>query len=464
MIPPRLRFALALASTFLLAAPSSAWAHVQLVRSEPARGAKLTSPPKWLRLVFSEAPRLQFVFLELVGPDGRVVTLGPPRHPPDSARIVVADVQQSLGPGDYQLRWKAAAADGHPTQGTVTFTVLAGTMDSVRAPPRADSLALRDSATSPVASVDETGFSVNSASYILVRWFGYAAFVALAGILFFRMIVLTRLRSDPAFHPFATELAAWLRPFARIAAVSVLCGILAHFAAQAAVMQRTMPRGAGSAAALLLEDPWWRWAMLAQMAGAAAALAATSAQVWRAGDSLLGAGVVLAAFGPPLTGHAAASPNAALAIGADVIHVLAGGAWLGGVLCVALFAIPRAKRLPPPERPRAALALVRAFTPLALSAAGVLALTGLYSGWIHVGSFRALIQRDYGRMLLLKLALVAAMAILGALNWRYFGPRCGEESELLTIRRSTRLELALGILVLLVTSILTALPTPVGGP
>ena len=407
---------------------------------------------------------MQFVFLEIVGPDGRVVALGPPRHPPDSARIIVADVQDSLGPGDYEVHWKAAAADGHPTQGTVPFTVLADSTDSVRAAPFKDSLALRDSATSPVASVDETGFSVNSALYTLVRWVGYAAFVALAGALFFRMVVLTGLRRDPEFHPFATELAALLRPIARIAAVSVLYGILAHFAAQAAVMQRTMPPGAGSAAALLLEDPWWRWAMLAQMAGVAAALVGTTAQVWRAGDALLAAGVVLMAFGPPLTGHAAASPNAVLAMGADIIHVLAGGAWLGGVLCVALFAIPRAKRLPPAARPRAALALVRAFTPLALSAAGVLALTGVYAGWIHVGSFRALIQRDYGRMLLLKLALVASMATLGALNWRYFGPHCGDQSELLTLRRSTRLELALGMLVLLVTSILTALPTPVGGP
>jgi putative copper export protein len=39
----------------------------------------------------------------------------------------------------------------------------------------------------------------------------------------------------------------------------------------------------------------------------------------------------------------------------------------------------------------------------------------------------------------------------------------GAQSELLTLRRSTRLELTFGILVLLVTSFLTALPTPVSG-
>jgi copper transport protein len=414
--------------------------------------------------VFNEAPRLQFVFLELVGPDGRPVSLGPPRRQTDSATIVLADVPGPLGPGDYELRWKAAAADGHPTQGTLTFRVLAGVTDSARAPPRTDTLALRDSTTAPVASVDETGFTVNSGPYTFVRWFGYVSLALLSGILFFRMIVIARVRRDPTLDVFGAELEARLRPIARLTALSVLAAMLAHLTAQSAVMQRTMPSAAGSAAALLLEDPWWRGALLAQFAGVAAALAATTTTGWRAGDVMLGLGAVLAAMGPALTGHAAASPNAALAVGLDVVHVLASGAWLGGVLCMGLVAIPRAKRLPGTDRARAAVTLLRSFTPLALSGAGVLALTGLYAAWIHVGSFGALLAGDYGRVLVLKLAVVASMATLGALNWRYFGPRVGEASELLTLRRSTRLELTFGLLVLLVTAILTALPTPVGGP
>ena len=39
--------------------------------------------------------------------------------------LVSQELPPALPPGDYQVRWKVMAADGHVTEGTVPFTVAA---------------------------------------------------------------------------------------------------------------------------------------------------------------------------------------------------------------------------------------------------------------------------------------------------------------------------------------------------
>jgi putative copper export protein len=90
-------------------------------------------------------------------------------------------------------------------------------------------------------------------------------------------------------------------------------------------------------------------------------------------------------------------------------------------------------------------------------------MSGLFSAWMHVASWGALARTDYGRVLILKVVLVGAMGVLGSLNWRFFGARVGEATGVLALRRATRLEIALGLMVLLATSVLVALATPAAG-
>jgi putative copper export protein len=92
--------------------------------------------------------------------------------------------------------------------------------------------------------------------------------------------------------------------------------------------------------------------------------------------------------------------------------------------------------------------------------AAVAAMTGAVGALLHVPTIASLWQTSYGQALLVKLALVAAAAGLGAWNWRRMKPRLAEGEPPERLRRTAAAELLVGALVLLATAILVALPTP----
>lgn len=98
----------------------------------------------------------------------------------------------------------------------------------------------------------------------------------------------------------------------------------------------------------------------------------------------------------------------------DWAHLLGAGLWVGGLLGLAVTA-----SLLRPSRgaaPGAALRVIRRFSNVALVCVGVLTLSGLWMGWLHVGSPELLITTLYGRTLLVKLGLVLVLVVLGGVN------------------------------------------------
>jgi putative copper export protein len=104
--------------------------------------------------------------------------------------------------------------------------------------------------------------------------------------------------------------------------------------------------------------------------------------------------------------------------------------------------------------------LINAFSPTALVFAGLVAGTGTFAAWIHVGTVPALWQTPYGKTLLLKLGILSIVALTGAYNWLRVKPTLGQIAGAERIRKSATIELAVGIAVLLVTAVLVASPTP----
>jgi len=158
------------------------------------------------------------------------------------------------------------------------------------------------------------------------------------------------------------------------------------------------------------------------------------------------------AITPALAGHAMGDDaHRVVTIAADALHVASASTWLGTLFVFALVVI-----LP---RHDAVLACVRAFSPVALISASTLAITGLWASYVHVGTWSAVLGSPYGRTLCIKRALAAAVAAVGAYNWRWATPKlvAGHQHAL---RNSARAELILGALVLLATAILVATPEP----
>ena len=104
--------------------------------------------------------------------------------------------------------------------------------------------------------------------------------------------------------------------------------------------------------------------------------------------------------------------------------------------------------------------LVNSFSPLALVAASIVAITGTTTAWLHLKRISALWTTSYGIALVIKLALVLIVVSFGAWNWRRVRPSLGGEGSELTIRKSATVELAFAALVLVATSVLVSLPSP----
>ncbi|HEU5050718.1 MAG TPA: CopD family protein, partial [Gemmatimonadales bacterium] len=71
-----------------------------------------------------------------------------------------------------------------------------------------------------------------------------------------------------------------------------------------------------------------------------------------------------------------------------------------------------------------------------------------------------LFATGYGRVLLVKIGLLAGVAALGAWNWRRVRPALGSAPGAGRLRMSATAELVLGTLLLGATAILVALPAP----
>jgi len=93
--------------------------------------------------------------------------------------------------------------------------------------------------------------------------------------------------------------------------------------------------------------------------------------------------------------------------------------------------------------------------------AGIAALTGLFAAWLHIGFSSALWTSDYGRTLLIKLAILSIVLATGAYNWRRVRPSLGDDTGARRMQRSATAELAVGVLVVIVTAVLVATPPPV---
>lgn len=119
----------------------------------------------------------------------------------------------------------------------------------------------------------------------------------------------------------------------------------------------------------------------------------------------LAAATLIALVPRILTGHSISSGNHDLAIVALLLHVAAAVVWVAGVLALVTFLADR-----PGKRELAA----RRFSMLAGICIGVVAVSGLVSGYVRLGDLGEIVASPYGLLVLAKTALIGGLALLGA--------------------------------------------------
>ncbi len=118
------RWAASLAGALLIgslfAAP--AVAHDSLVSSDPPDGAVLDAAPEAVVLEFSGNILDLNPGLEITGSPGEEVSTGPAQI---EGTVVTWELTEEIGSGDYDVVWVVTSQDGHPIDGTFTFSVAA---------------------------------------------------------------------------------------------------------------------------------------------------------------------------------------------------------------------------------------------------------------------------------------------------------------------------------------------------
>jgi copper resistance protein C len=147
----RIASALLAAMLVALLPAAPARAHNQLVKSDPARDAVLDTPPAEVVLEFVE--RLNPTYTTIVVTDAQQNRV-PASQPEISGNRGTITFAQPLADGTYTVAYRVVSADGHPVQGSYSFTVAAGGASPT--PPVAPSEAQQapDLATAPAAAND----------------------------------------------------------------------------------------------------------------------------------------------------------------------------------------------------------------------------------------------------------------------------------------------------------------------
>lgn len=458
----------------LLVPASAAQAHEGLQRSVPAKDAVLAAAPTSLRLTFTSEPNLRVTRIRLLDAANAAIELGDLWL--DSARTVVAEIRGVLSPGTYTVAWQVVGADGHPVRGQFAFTIAAGASGlDAHAGGRTGGEAAADVAAPGAAAppaehhavaTDSAAFDAESPLYVLVRWLGFTALLVVVGAVAFAFVVLPMYRQRAGADAAAALVAGAQERSASIgaaAAITLSLAALARLYAQSYAMHGAAESTNPSLVGALLLQTVWGWGWILQVFGAVAALAAFRAlrrgRGWPAW--LLPLAALALAATPALSGHAVSvSRLQPLAIAADTLHVVGAAGWLGSLVLVLVAGIPAAIALDEGRRGRVVADLVNAFSPTALLFAGLAVLTGLFSAWLHLESLGNVWGTLYGRVLLLKLAILSVVAATGAYNWLRVRPALGGPEGIARIRRSAAIEVGIAIAVLLVTAILVATPTP----
>jgi copper resistance protein D len=167
-------------------------------------------------------------------------------------------------------------------------------------------------------------------------------------------------------------------------------------------------------------------------------------------------------------GHAAqggAGVYGAIMITVYAIHMLAAGAWVGG-LPPLLFGLVEQRHFAPNEARECTVDILSRFSAVAMIAVTLIVASGIANAGFRVaGSLGKLFYTDYGDALLTKISVVAAMLALAYFNRFVFMPKLrsaalkGRE-QITWLNRSVTLELALGVLVLGAAAVLGITPPP----
>jgi copper transport protein len=411
-----------LAAAGLMVAAPAAWAHANLLSSNPAAGATLQAAPAQVVMNFTEEPDLTLSFAHVLNTAGAEVESGPVQAGANPKQLVIP-LPANLANGSYTVTWRTTSAeDGHTTAGAFAFGV-------GQAPSAPTATVVAASATPSPSVLSVLG------KFDLYLGLSLAAGAVATALFAFGGYVPSRRRLLP------------------IAGVLTLVGVVMMLVAE----RSTIAVGLST---LLRSRPGhaYVWLLIGAAVTCAASLVAARTATTR---TLIVLGIAVAAtMGTRVQGgHAAAQGWAWFQILVQWMHFLAVGVWVGGFVPVLL--LLRERRAG--GRDDELTAEVRRYSTMAGISLAVVIVTGVIRAVTALGGMGAvgrIFDTSYGTVLALKVGLAVVLIGLGTVNRYRSIPRL-EGGDPSLLRRVMRMEVVAGLVLFALTGTLTGLaPNP----
>nr|WP_328829014.1 copper resistance protein CopC [Streptomyces ureilyticus] len=113
---------LMLGTLFLLGGAGSASAHSSVRDTDPREGTVLQTAPKQVTMTFTEAVGISDDSIRVLSPDNVRMNAGPAEHAGGSDTVRVR-LQDDLPEGTFTVAWRVVSADSHPISGAFTFSI-----------------------------------------------------------------------------------------------------------------------------------------------------------------------------------------------------------------------------------------------------------------------------------------------------------------------------------------------------
>lgn len=481
--------------TMLIATSTAASAHVNFVSSTPANVSTVAGPLSKVTLEYTGAAdpiESDFAIEDSSGGSVEIASVAN-----DGATKVVVTSTTALPNGRNKVSWALRGSDGHKMSGTISFTVTApapsststmpvaagGTTTAIPVTPPPSSTLVEKVA--PVSIAFNSGAPTDLAETIATfgRWLVYAAVLFVVGGLAYLVWVHRGSRREGRRIVFLIR---------RGALVVVLGSIIEWFAQRAAY-------GGGSFGDLVSPSTWgdlirssFAMGTALRLAGAILVLrfvsidvvpedpidfanlddidifgdlsgerpsgislatrlsASNLSRVRVESGPLAFVGAILLIVSEAFIGHTASVAPRALMVVSDAVHMTAAGIWVAGVWLLTWTLWQRRRR----GEPLDAKLLATKFSLVATWSLVAVAITGVALAWAILDSLGAIWNTGFGRILVVKVVIVAAIAAIGLHNRRKLVPALESPGAEDRFFRTIAVEAALFVAVLVATSFL----------
>jgi copper transport protein len=396
--------------------PQTVSAHASLVQANPEQGSRLSKSPHKVVLTFNERLDGQLYKLRVYDRNGKPVTEHQAKLSKKHRKLSLK--LPPLDSGIYTVTYKVISADGHPVGSTYTFSV--GHVSGAEAANRIE---------------NDSGMDGHdhSATTFIVRIAYYLALLFVTGWTIWGMVSRQSSGQPEEDHHRVSKFLKqmylfFLLGFGFIEFASLLGGLGGN---------RWVALFTSSAVGLS-----WLISLVLAVAG-----------FWILGRSkwIDGAWVIILLAAEAFNGHALAFHPVVLTILLDFLHLLTAAVWSGGLLYLIYFW---------KKDPEHAKRFLPMFSKAALVSLILLVITGTLNTWLFLPALRDVLVTWWGKLLLVKTALVVVVILTAAFIRSAMKKRDGEK-----IGRRVKTDFTVMILIVVIVGVFTYLnPIPENKP